>query len=431
MYDPNSLMPQSDLFNTSQLLAQVAQNPEQYIPQLAAAGVPPPTGPIDPLSGKPLAPQQAQTGQNPFADPLSGAGMPAQPAGGTPQYTTPPQPVQAPPPPVDNPFVDPPPPPQPPVPQPQAVAPPAGAQPAKMPAPHDMVRSLFGFQPTAEQPPTTGSTWLPGAPQGQPQAAQPLGADDPSRTAPEAPRAAPQYPQTHGGPMPKSRDLAVVGKMEGGGSYQTQVDAGKGRTALGMYGVLDTNLPEWGPKYLGRAISKEEYLANPELQDRLAQGAFGELRAKYGSGGAAARAWLAGEGGMNDPGRRDAFGTNPFSHEASYNKFAANLGGSVGEGGPGRVSEMSSSGGKPGEAGPATTTQAKLKTLAEMLRGVSKPTAPGAGPTPPNPSHAPLPPQGQKIEGNIMQYLEMLLGGAKGGKKVENLTLNDAAPRKL
>jgi len=66
-----------------------------------------------------------------------------------------------------------------------------------------------------------------------------------------------------------------------------------------------------------------------------------------------------------------------------------------------------------------------------MLRGVSKPTAPGAGPTPPNPSNAPLPPGGQKIEGNLMAYLTALLGEGGGKKKVENLTLNDAAPRKL
>lgn len=119
--------------------------------------------------------------------------------------------------------------------------------------------------------------------------------------------------------------LAALARGESGGSrnpYGLETDTGKGFSVLGKYQISEKNLPEWGPKWLGRTITKQEFLNNPEAQETMAKGQFGEYVDKYGPGGAS-RAWFAGEGGMGRPGAQDRFGTSVAGYEQ---KFLRNLG---------------------------------------------------------------------------------------------------------
>lgn len=116
---------------------------------------------------------------------------------------------------------------------------------------------------------------------------------------------------------------AIAG-IESSGRYDALGPVTKtGDRAYGKYQVMGANIPEWTRKYVGRAMSPQEFLASPEAQEAVFKGEFGRLAAKYGPEGAA-RAWFAGEGGMNDPNRRDILGTSVADYSR---KFTTALGG--------------------------------------------------------------------------------------------------------
>lgn len=125
--------------------------------------------------------------------------------------------------------------------------------------------------------------------------------------------------------MPSAAD-AIAG-IESGGRYDlvgpTHPKYGR---ALGKYQVMESNLPQWSRQYLGREVSPQEFLASKEAQDAVFQGEFGRLAAKHGPEGAA-RAWFAGEGGMNDDTRKDSLGTSVADYAR---KFNAAYGGAAG-----------------------------------------------------------------------------------------------------
>jgi hypothetical protein len=81
----------------------------------------------------------------------------------------------------------------------------------------------------------------------------------------------------------------------------------KGGRALGKYQIMSSNVGEWTKAALGQALTPQQFLANPQAQEATAKHRFMSYAAKYGPEGAA-RAWYAGEGGMNDLAKADAHG---------------------------------------------------------------------------------------------------------------------------
>src|SRR5688500_13472661 len=111
--------------------------------------------------------------------------------------------------------------------------------------------------------------------------------------------AAPVAPQGGGG----SRYADAISGIESSGRYDlVGPRARSGDRALGKYQVLAANVPEWTKAALGQSMTPRQFLSNPEAQDAVFQHQFGQYVQKYGPEGAA-RAWFAGEGGMNDPNR--------------------------------------------------------------------------------------------------------------------------------
>ncbi len=108
--------------------------------------------------------------------------------------------------------------------------------------------------------------------------------------------------------------------------YHVTANAGRGRTALGAYQVLDTNLASWSRAALGRSVGQAEFLRSPHLQDRIFHHRFGHYVRKYGAHGAA-RAWLGGEGAARG-GREgaDRFGSTPSSYAGKFMQEASNAG---------------------------------------------------------------------------------------------------------
>ncbi len=120
-----------------------------------------------------------------------------------------------------------------------------------------------------------------------------------------------------GGPSDASR--AGITAIESGGRYDLVGPVTRnGDRAVGKYQVMGRNIPEWTREALGREMSVPEFRASPEAQDAVFNHRFGMYEKKYGPAGAA-RAWFAGEGGMNDYGRKDVLGTSVADYERMFN----------------------------------------------------------------------------------------------------------------
>jgi len=119
---------------------------------------------------------------------------------------------------------------------------------------------------------------------------------------------------------PMGNSANAIASIESGGRYDAQGPVTKtGDRALGKYQVMGTNVGPWTKEVLGREMTPQEFLASPEAQDKVFQAKFGQYTQKYGPNGAA-RAWFAGEGGMNDPNRRDQLGTSVADYDNRFDR---------------------------------------------------------------------------------------------------------------
>lgn len=473
-----------DVVSLGMLMSYAAQDPEKGIPILAAMNAEPPKAenplldpfgapinaksPWDPekkIPGMDVAPpqqpfQQAAAPQTPpqqtypdtsvWGDPTGGGAAQAYPPPATPPPGTPPQPQPQP---VQsrNPVLGTPTMPTGPVPTPQAPMPPMApafssyGQNATSPGmgewgdatpPAAQTRSLLPVPQASDMSSNYGSEFpfIPGsppAPTGTPQAPAPNQALGGTVNAPNLPTVQGQ-----------AHPLDVISKhLENGRQDPRQVvDAGKGRRALGLYGVLDSNLPEWGPKYAGRAVTAEEFLADPALQRKIAEGHMNFLLKNFGLKGAVQR-WIGLEG-------KDLLGTDKDEYWRRYQNAVGKVAGPVFAGDMGQWGDpsISPAPATPGGATPmpigaggsdlsATRRTGEpegkesgkaLSTLADALRGVKMPEAPAYNRPTLSPNN---PPAARPIDGNLIEYLTALLGGSPGkGKTPQLLTLNQASP---
>jgi hypothetical protein len=112
----------------------------------------------------------------------------------------------------------------------------------------------------------------------------------------------------------------AISSIESGGNYRAIGPATKtGDRALGKYQVMGANVGPWSREILGREVSPREFIANDEIQDAIFKGKFDQYAEKYGPEGAA-KAWFAGEKGMNNPNAKDVLGTTVAGYGAKFNK---------------------------------------------------------------------------------------------------------------
>jgi hypothetical protein len=194
--------------------------------------------------------------------------------------------------------------------------------------------------------------------QPQPQGSGPLSAAPPSNL------------NAQGYSDPISRYAAVTSSQESGGNYGAlgpvtkNPVTGQPDRAYGKYGVMGNNVPQWTQEVTGQSMTPEQFLQNPEAQEAVYRTKFGQLAQKYGPDGAA-KAWFAGEHGMNHPGASDINGM-------TVAKYGQNFDQALGfNGGPANAPQTG------GGAPPAPGTQGS------MALALSRP-APTAGglPTP-------------------------------------------------
>lgn len=118
---------------------------------------------------------------------------------------------------------------------------------------------------------------------------------------------------------------SAIAGIESGGKYDLLGPVTKtGDRAYGKYQVMGANIPEWTKTHLGQAMTPEQFLASPEAQDAVFKGQFGQYAQKYGPEGAA-KAWFAGERGMNNPNAKDQLGTSVQSYADRFSKAYGGL----------------------------------------------------------------------------------------------------------
>lgn len=118
----------------------------------------------------------------------------------------------------------------------------------------------------------------------------------------------------------QSSYAGAISSIESGGNYRSIGPATRtGDRALGKYQIMSENVGPWSREIIGREVSPQEFIASPEIQDKIFQGKFGQYVDKYGPEGAA-KAWFAGERGMNNPNARDVLGTTVSGYAAKFNK---------------------------------------------------------------------------------------------------------------
>jgi hypothetical protein len=140
---------------------------------------------------------------------------------------------------------------------------------------------------------------------------------------PAAPPPAVVAPAVPGGVPPAGDAAAAIAAIESGGKYDKLGPVTKtGDRAYGKYQVMGANVPQWTRAHLGQEMTPDQFLASPEAQDAVFKGQFGQYAGKYGPEGAA-KAWFAGERGMNNPNARDQLGT---SVQAYADKFSRGYG---------------------------------------------------------------------------------------------------------
>lgn len=172
---------------------------------------------------------------------------------------------------------------------------------------------------------------------------------------------------------PQSYRDAIAGiESAGSGDYSavgpTHPKMGR---ALGRYQIMESNIGPWSQETLGRAVTPEEFMADPKLQDAIFDKKFGTYVQQYGPQGAA-QAWFAGPGGVGKLDRKDSLGT---SVGAYGDKFINALGGGQ------QVASLDPSAGM---GGPGTQPPQPLDT-----QQAGPPRAPMQGPTQAAPALAP------------------------------------------
>lgn len=122
----------------------------------------------------------------------------------------------------------------------------------------------------------------------------------------------------------QSGNADAISSIESGGNYRAVgpiISRGsmQGQRALGKYQVMESNVGPWTEEALGQRLTPMQFLGSNEAQDAVFKHKFGQYEAKYGPEGAA-KAWFAGEGGMNDPNRRDQLGTSVAQYGQRFNQ---------------------------------------------------------------------------------------------------------------
>jgi hypothetical protein len=79
------------------------------------------------------------------------------------------------------------------------------------------------------------------------------------------------------------------------------------------------NLPEWSKEALGREVTSDEFLANPEIQDAITRHQMQKNLEKYGNPDDVASVWFTGRPVDQAQGAKDVTGTDVNEYVRRFN----------------------------------------------------------------------------------------------------------------
>jgi hypothetical protein len=113
----------------------------------------------------------------------------------------------------------------------------------------------------------------------------------------------------------------AISGIESSGRYNlVGPDNGKGNKPYGKYQVMDFNVGPWTKEALGREMSPQDFLNDPDAQDAVFRHQFGKNVEKYGSPQEAASVWFSGRPMAQAGNAKDILGTTVPAYVAKFNK---------------------------------------------------------------------------------------------------------------
>lgn len=118
-----------------------------------------------------------------------------------------------------------------------------------------------------------------------------------------------------------ARSRIAIGSVESSNNYSAIGPATKdGDRAYGKYQVMGANIPEWTQAALGKAMTPEQFLADPRAQDAVFDHQFGGYLTKYGNPQDAASAWFTGKPQAEGANAKDITGTSGSQYVEKFTK---------------------------------------------------------------------------------------------------------------
>jgi uncharacterized protein (TIGR02594 family) len=107
--------------------------------------------------------------------------------------------------------------------------------------------------------------------------------------------------------------MSGIAHVESGGSNNPYTLLSKpsrnGDRAYGKYQIMGNNIGPWSKEALGRTVTREEFLNNPDLQEKVASYQINKNLKQYGNPDDAFSVWFSGRPVQKAGNARDAYGT--------------------------------------------------------------------------------------------------------------------------
>jgi hypothetical protein len=176
--------------------------------------------------------------------------------------------------------------------------------------------------------------------------------------------------------QPSGDPASAIAKIESGGAYDKLgpvINRGSmvGDRAYGKYQVMGSNVGPWTEKYLGQRLTPDQFVQNPQAQDAVFKGEFGRLSQRHGPEGAA-RAWFAGEGGMNKPNRTDQLGTSVAAYGQKFTRAMGPQMASLGNGMPANDTPAPPAGPQMAQATPPQPVRSQPQVPPEVREQINR-----------------------------------------------------------
>lgn len=120
------------------------------------------------------------------------------------------------------------------------------------------------------------------------------------------------------------KSMDAIAKVETGDSkdpYNEVTNAGGGRSAIGKYQILNTNIPSWTKAATGHAYSPAQFKKNPQLQDTTARYIMNQYIKQYKNADDVASMWFSGRPASQSQDLKDNTGTSGKQYINLFRKF--------------------------------------------------------------------------------------------------------------